>query len=92
VDVRDRLQAEDVTRQAKRADEERAAEIAYRRDIRRGRIVIAGALALAGALVALVVLITHPIDRCAFAVVDPALKGKSYVCPDTSRVPVPEAG
>ena len=67
---------------AYRAAEVNAAEVAYRREIRRGRIVIVSGLTIAGAAAAVFVWAAPHIHNCTYAALDPALKGKSYACPD----------
>jgi hypothetical protein len=60
----------------------KAAEVAYRREIWRGRIVIVVGLSLAGMVAAALVWVAPHIHNCAYALFDPALRGKSYVCAD----------
>ena len=82
-----------MTRLSDRAVQECAAEIAYRREIRRGRIVIAGAAALASLAAAVFVWIAPTVRPCAYAVFNPALRGKSFVCPtDPGLDIVPDVG
>jgi hypothetical protein len=71
-----------VTRPTYRAVEANTAEAAYRRDLWRGRVVIAAALSLAGMVAAALVWVAPHIRDCTYATMDPALKGKAYICPD----------
>ncbi len=55
-------------------------------------MVIAGALTLAGLVAALLVWIAPRVHPCEYAMFNPALKGKSYVCPDPAPEPDFDAG